>query len=155
MPAWAADASAQERKDCRSNRRSGDAMRTNDTMLKLQRFEANEKQQKVRDIEMMIADFKQLADDLMHQIQIEEEQSRIKDVNHFSYPPFAKAARERRKNLFASIEALEAKLIEARADLAEAMEELRKAEMVQERSLADHDRLPRKAQHSEMVAPVT
>lgn len=129
-------------------------MRSNDTMLKLQRFEANEKQQKVRDIELMIADFRQLADDLMHQIQIEEENSRIKDVNHFSYPPFAKAARQRRKNLFASIEALEAKLGEARAELAEATEELRKAEMVQERSLADHDRLSRKAQPGEMASPV-
>jgi hypothetical protein len=129
-------------------------MRTNDTVLKLQRFETNEKQQKVRDIEMMIADFRQLADDLMHQIQIEEEHSRIKDVNHFSYPPFAKAARDRRKNLFASIEALEAKLGEARAELTEANEELRKAEMVQERSVADHDRLPRKAQPGEMVSPI-
>ena len=128
-------------------------MRSNDTLLKLQRFEANEKQLKVRDIEMMIADFRQLADDLMHQIQIEEENSRIKDVNHFSYPPFAKAARARRKNLFESIEALEGKLEEARGELAEANEELRKAEMVQERSITEHERAPRKAQPGELVSP--
>ncbi|MBX2805207.1 MAG: flagellar export protein FliJ [Hyphomicrobiales bacterium] len=128
-------------------------MRTNDTLLKLQRFEANEKQQKVRDIELMIADFKHLADDLMHQIQIEEENSRIRDVNHFSYPPFAKAARERRQNLFESIEALEGKLEEARAELAEATEELRKAEMVQERSINEQERLPRKTQPGELVSP--
>ncbi len=129
-------------------------MRSNDTLLKLQRYEANEKQQKVRDIELMIADFRQLADDLMHQIQIEEKNSRVKDVNHYSYPPFAKAARERRKNLFASIEALEAKLEEAGNELAEANEELRKAEMLQERSLADHERMPRKTQPGEIIPPV-
>lgn len=128
-------------------------MRANDTLLKLQHFEANEKQQKVRDIEMMIADFRQLADDLMHQIQIEEENSRIKDVNHFSYPPFAKAARERRENLFQSIEALEGKLEEARGELAEANEELRKVEMVRERSFADQERMPRKAQPGEIASP--
>lgn len=132
----------------------GDTMRSNDTLLKLQRFEANEKMQKVKDIELMIADFRQLADDLMHQIQIEEENSRIRDVNHFSYPPFAKAARERRKNLFESIEALEGKLEEARGELAEANEELRKAEMVQERSLTDHERMPRKAQAGDMISQV-
>lgn len=128
-------------------------MRANDTLLKLQHFEANEKQQKVRDIEMMIADFRQLADDLMHQIQIEEENSRIKDVNHFSYPPFAKAARERRENLFQSIKALEGKLEEARGELAEANEELRKVEMVRERSFADQERMPRKAQPGEIASP--
>lgn len=116
----------------------GDTMRSNTTQLKLQRFEANEKQQKVNEIEAMIADFRHLADDLMHQIQIEEEASRIRDVNHYSYPPFAKAARERRKNLFDSISDLEAKLADARGELAEAHEELRKAEMLQERSLPDH-----------------
>lgn len=129
-------------------------MRSNDTLLKLQRFEANEKQLKVRDIEMMIADFRQLADDLMHQIQIEEENSRIKDVNHFSYPPFAKAARQRRKNLFESIEALEGKLEDARGELTEAHEELRKAEMVHERSLADHERIPAKTQPGEIITQV-
>lgn len=100
---------------------------------------------------MMIEDFKHLANELMHQIQIEEENSRIKDVTHFSYPPFAKAARERRENLFASIEALEAKLGEARGELAEAHEELRKAEMVQERSLPNHERVSGKGQPTDIT----
>jgi flagellar export protein FliJ len=119
-------------------------------MLKLQRFGANEKHQKVKEIEAMIADFRHLADDLMHQIQVEEENSRVRDVNHFSYPPFAKAARIRRDNLHASIQDLEAKLEDARGELAEAHEELRKAEMVQERSLPDHDRLSSKARAGEL-----
>lgn len=43
------------------------AMKLNDTLLKLRRFEVNEKQQKVVDIETMIADFRRMADDLNHQ----------------------------------------------------------------------------------------
>ncbi len=130
-------------------------MRSNDTLLKLQRFEANEKQQKVREIETMIADFRQLADDLLRQIQIEEENSRIRDVNHYSYPPFAKAARARRENLFDSIKDLEIRLEEARSELAEANEELRKAEMLQERSLPDHDRTLSKAQTGDIGSKAT
>jgi flagellar FliJ protein len=116
------------------------AMKLNDTLLKLRRFEANEKQQKVADIEMMIADFKRMTEDLNHQIRVEEETSGVRDVNHFSYPTYAKAARKRRENLLDSIRDLEAKLEEARNDLAETFEELKKSEMVEERSLIDHDR---------------
>lgn len=116
------------------------AMKSNDSLLKLRRFEANEKQHKVTDIEIMIADFKRLAEDLTHQIRVEEENSGIRDVKHFSYPTYAKAAHQRRDNLLASIRDLEAKLAEARAEVAEAMEELKKSELVEERSLIDHDR---------------
>ncbi len=115
-------------------------MKSNDSLLKLRRFEANEKQHKVTDIETMIADFRRSAEDLAHQIRVEEETSGVRDVNHFSYPTYAKAARQRRENLLASIRDLEAKLEEARAEHAEAMEELKKSELVEERSLIDHDR---------------
>ncbi len=115
-------------------------MRTNETHLKLQRFEVNERQQKVADIEMMIADFRRLVDDLSHQIEVEEETSRIRDVNHFSYPTYAKAARKRRDNLLSSISDLEGRLEGAKAELNEAIEELKKVEMVEERSHIEHDR---------------
>jgi flagellar FliJ protein len=127
-------------------------MRSNDTLLKLRRFEVNEKHQKVLEIETMMADFQRMIDDLTHQIEVEEETSRIRDVNHFSYPPYAKAARKRRDNLYSSIESLEAKAQEARADLSEAQEELRKSEMVEERSLVDHDRGASKPHRGETLA---
>jgi len=115
-------------------------MRSNDTVLKLRRFEVNEKQQKVHEIEDMIADFQRSADDLTRQIEIEEETARIHDINHYAYPPYAKAARQRRDNLVSSIVDLEAKAEDARAELTDAQEELRKVEMVEERSLIDHER---------------
>ena len=115
-------------------------MKSNDTLLKLRRFEMNEKQQQVSEIEVMIGDFKRMADDLSHQIKVEEESCGVRDVNHFSYPTYAKAARQRRDNLLASIAALEAKLEEAKAQLLEAQEELKKSELVEERSMHDHER---------------
>lgn len=127
-------------------------MRSNDTLLKLRRFEVNEKHQKVLEIETMMADFQRMIDDLSHQIEVEEETSRIRDVNHFSYPPYAKAARKRRDNLLSSIDSLEAKAKDARADLAEAQEELRKSEMVEERTHVDHDRGGAKAHGRDTLA---
>jgi flagellar FliJ protein len=127
------------------------AMRSNETVLKLRRFEVNEKQQKVAEIEMMIADFRQLVEDLSHQIELEEETSRIRDVNHFSYPTFAKAARQRRDNLLSSIKDLEVRLESAKSDLNDALEELRKCELVEERCLIDHDRSGAKANGRDMA----
>ncbi len=115
-------------------------MRSNETELKLRRFEVNEKRERIADIEAMIFDFKRLVEDLTHQIEVEEETSRIRDVNHFSYPTYAKAARQRRENLLDSIKSLEGKLEEAQADLNESHEELKKSELVEERSQINHDR---------------
>lgn len=114
----------------------------NDALLKLRRFEANEKRQKVADIEMMIADFKRMADDLDHQVKVEQEACGITDVNHFAYPTYAKAAMQRRDNLLSSVAGLEAKLEEAKADVEAAMEELKKSEIVEERSHGDRGAPP-------------
>ena len=115
-------------------------MRANETELKLRRFEVNEKRERIADIEAMIFDFKRLVEDLTHQIEVEEETSRIRDVNHFSYPTYAKAARQRRDNLLDSVKSLEGKLEEAQTDLNESLEELKKSELVEERSQVNHDR---------------
>jgi flagellar protein FliJ len=112
----------------------------NDALLKLRRFEANEKRQKVVDIEMMIADFRRMSEDLEHQIKVEQEACGISDVNHFAYPTYAKAAIQRRDNLRSSVAGLEAKLQEAKADVETAMEELKKSELVEERSLGHGER---------------
>jgi flagellar FliJ protein len=107
----------------------------NDALLKLRRFEANERRQKVVDIEMMIADFRRMAEDLDHQIKVEQDAAGVHDVNHFAYPTYAKAAITRRDNLRSSVAGLEAKLEEAKAQLEEAMDELKKSELAEERSI--------------------
>jgi len=72
-------------------------------------------------------------ENLLRQIAIEEEKSGITDPNHFAYPTFAKAARQRRDNLGGSIRDLEDKRQGAVDALAEAEEELKKAEMLENR----------------------
>ena len=108
-------------------------MKSREAVIRLKRFEVEEKRRKVADIESMIGDFNNMAADLDRQIAIEQERAGISDVNHYAYPTFAKAAIQRRNNLTASAADLEAKLASARAELDEANEELKKIELLEER----------------------
>jgi len=109
-------------------------MKSRESLLRLRQFDVDEKRQKVSDLEMMIADFQRLAVDLEQQIAAEEARAGISDVNHFAYPPFAKAAIKRRDNLRNSVADLEAKLEEARSELEEAVTELKKIQLIGERA---------------------
>ncbi len=93
-----------------------------------QRFEYDEKRQQVNDLEMMIADFRRMANDLDQQIKIEQQASGISDVNHFAYPTFARAAMTRRDNLKSSVLDLEKRLDRARQEALDAFEQLKLSE---------------------------
>src|SRR5271165_5263610 len=93
-----------------------------------QKFEYEEKRQQVSDIEMMIADFRRMANDLDQQIKIEQQTSGISDVNHFAYPTFARAAINRRDNLRSSVSELEKRLERARQEALDAFEQLKLSE---------------------------
>jgi flagellar protein FliJ len=108
-------------------------MKSRDALSRLKRFDVEEKQRKVSEIEVMIGDFNQMANDLDRQIAVEQERAGVSDTNHFAYPTFAKAAIQRRDNLLASAADLEAKLASARETLTEAFRELKKVELLEER----------------------
>src|SRR4029450_6907115 len=77
-------------------------MKSRDALIRLKRFEVEEKRRKVAEIETMIAALNPMATDLDRQIAIEQERAGITDVNHYAYPTFAKAAMARRNNLAVS-----------------------------------------------------
>jgi len=110
-------------------------MKSRDAVIRLKRFEVEEKQRKVAEIETMIGDFSQMAQDLDRQIAIEQERAGVSDTNHYAYPTFAKAAIQRRNNLTASAADLQARLEAARGELDEAYADLRKMELLEERDL--------------------
>jgi flagellar export protein FliJ len=112
-------------------------MKSRESVVRLKRFQADEKRRQVTQIEAMIAEFERMARDLDDQITAEQERTGIHDVNHFAYPTFAKAAMQRRDNLLVSANELRGKLAKAQEELAEAVEELKKFELLVER---DHDR---------------
>ena len=119
-------------------------MKSRETLIRMRRFEAEEKQRTVADLEGMIGEFKRMAADLDLQIQAEQDRAGVNDVTHYAYPTFAKAAIQRRDNLMASVADLEVKLDAARDELIEAFEELKKVELVEERD-ASRERATRGA----------
>jgi flagellar FliJ protein len=74
--------------------------------------------------------------DLEREIQTEQERAGISDPAHFAYPTYAKAAIQRRENLTRSAEELRVQLEDARGLLAEAFDELKKVELLDERDQA-------------------
>ena len=96
-------------------------MKSRDALIRLKRFEVEEKRRKVADIEAMIGEFNHMAVDLDRQIAIEQERAGVSDVNHYAYPTFAKAALQRRNNLTASAADLAAKLAAAKGEFDEAL----------------------------------
>ena len=125
-------------------------MKSRETLIRLRRFEVDEKRQKVADIESVIADFQRMAEDLERQIQVEQERAGVSDVNHFAYPTFAMAVIQHRDNLAASVEDLQTKLERAQDDLADAFEALKKVELIDERGMDRVRGARRKVEQTEL-----
>ncbi len=112
-------------------------MKSRETLIRLKKFQVDEKRRKVAQIETMIAEFDRIAAELDREITSEQERAGIHDPAHFAYPTYAKAAIVRRENLKRSADELKAQMDDAKAALGEAFEELKKVEMLDER---DHAR---------------
>src|ERR1700748_1013012 len=111
-------------------------MKSRETLIRLKKFQVDEKRRRVAQIEGMIADFQRMSVDLEREIQTEQERAGINDPSHFAYPTYAKAAIQRRENLTRSADELRIQLEEAKALLSEAFEELKKVELLDERDQA-------------------
>ena len=111
-------------------------MKSRETLIRLKKFQVDEKRRRVSQIEGMIADFQRMSVDLEREIQSEQDRAGINDPSHFAYPTYAKAAIQRRENLTRSADELRIQLEDARGLLAEAFEELKKVELLDERDQA-------------------
>jgi flagellar export protein FliJ len=111
-------------------------MKSRETLIRLKKFQVDEKRRKVAQIEAMIAEFDRMAADLDREIKTEQDRANIHDPSHFAYPTYAKAAIARRENLHRSAGELKAQLDDAQAVLGEAFEELKKVELLDERDQA-------------------
>ncbi|MFC5386123.1 flagellar export protein FliJ [Aquamicrobium segne] len=106
-------------------------MKSRESLVRLKQFQVNEKQRQLAQLDMMIAEFDRMANELELQIEAEEKKAGITDINHFAYPTFAKAARQRRDNLRDSQADLANQRETAQTILSEAEAELAKAELLE------------------------
>ncbi|MCB1518138.1 MAG: flagellar export protein FliJ [Hyphomicrobiaceae bacterium] len=122
----------------------------NESLIRLKKFQVDEKRRAVSQIELMIADFERMADELDQQIELEHQKTGISDSAHFAYSTFAKAALQRRDNLRNSANDMKGQLESAQDALAEAVEDLKKVELLTEREHQRVDAAEAKAEQAEM-----
>ena len=96
-------------------------MKPRESLARLRRFQIEETQRRVTQIEAMIAEFSKMARELDREIALEEQKSGVVDIAHFAYSTYARAARTRRDNLQRSAEELSHQLEEARQFLDETL----------------------------------
>jgi flagellar export protein FliJ len=108
-------------------------MKSRESLVRLKQFQVNEKRRQLSQIQSMMTEFDRMAAELEHQIGAEEKKSGITDPNHFAYPTFAKAARQRADNLQVSIRELKVQQEAAEIALEEAESEYAKAAALEER----------------------
>jgi flagellar protein FliJ len=107
-------------------------MRNRESLIRLHRFQVDEKRRKVAELELMMQEFRTRERELEAQVLAEQQKAGISDVAHFAYPMFAKAVIRRRQNILNSIEDIERQLEVAKEELADAFRELKKYEIVED-----------------------
>jgi len=97
-------------------------MKSREGNIRSKRFQIEDKQRHIGQIESMIEEFNRMIGDLDHEIAAEHRRTGIEDENHFAYSTFARAATQRRDNLKTSVADLQSQLDTAKAalDLAQA-----------------------------------
>jgi flagellar protein FliJ len=111
-------------------------MKSRETLIRLKKFQVDEKRRRVAQIEAMVADFDRMANDLDREVANEERRAGISDPAHFAYPTYARAARTRRENIVTSANELKGQMDAAKVELEIAFEDLKKVEILQDREVA-------------------
>jgi flagellar FliJ protein len=109
-------------------------MKSRNTLIRSKKFQVDDRRRKVAQMEAMIADFQRMSADLEREIVAEQERAGIHDPTHFAYPTYAKAAIARRENLNRSIDELVVQLGDAKVELQESCDELKRVELLDERN---------------------
>src|SRR2546427_8838233 len=76
-----------------------ESMKSRETLIRLKKFQVDERRRRVAQIESMISEFERITSDPEREIKVEQDRSGIHDPGHFAYPTYAKAAIQRRDNL--------------------------------------------------------
>lgn len=113
-------------------------MRNRESLIRLHRFQVDEKRRKLAELELMLDEFRARERELEAQVLAEQRKAGISDVAHFAYPMFAKSVIRRRQNILNSIEDIERQLGVAKEELAGAFRELKKYEIIEDNRKRRH-----------------
>lgn len=125
-------------------------MRNRETLIRLHRFQVDEKRRKLAELELMAQEFRARERELEAQVLAEQKKAGISDVAHFAYPMFAKSVIRRRQNILASIEDIERQLDAAKDELAAAFRELKKYELLEDSRKRKHRKEVMRVEQAEL-----
>jgi flagellar protein FliJ len=126
-------------------------MKSRESAVRVKEFAVREKRRRLAQLDLMIAEFNRMADDLTVQIELEERKAGITDEKHFAYPTFAKAARLRRENVLNSRLDLAEKRAAAVEEVAAAEGELARAEALDQREGRTPSAVPERPSNSGLI----
>ncbi len=130
-------------------------MKSREALIRAATFDLAEKRRKVGDIDGMIAEFRRMAQDLEQQIEAEHVRTGVRDVTHFAYSSFAKAARKRCENLVVTIADLQGKREAATLDAASAEDELKRVQLAADRANEERPSAGRRASRNRSLGMIT
>lgn len=125
-------------------------MRNRESLIRLHRFQVDEKRRKLAELELMRDEFRARERELEAQVLAEQRKAGISDVAHFAYPMFAKSVIRRRQNILNSIEDIERQLGVAKEELAGAFRELKKYEIIEDNRKRRHRREAMRIEQAEL-----
>ena len=108
-------------------------MRGLPTLIRLLRWQLDEKRRKLGDLEHLRADFHAQSERLEVELRAEQDSAALTDEGRYAYPTYAEAVIDRRRTLVRSIAEVEASIAEAREEVAAAFEKVKTHEIVGER----------------------
>lgn len=101
------------------------------TLIRLRKWELEEKRRKVADLEALLAQLGEAIARLDDEVEMEQAVATASGEVNFAYGPYAAAAVERRRTLKASQEDVKQQIIAAQEEVAIAYQELKKYEVAQ------------------------
>src|SRR5437763_1747593 len=105
-------------------------MKSRDTLIRLKKFQVDEKRRKVMQIEGMIAEFERMATDLEREIKVEQDRAGTHPPTHFPSPPYPRAATQRRETPKHPPDGRKAQPNDAKEAPGEPFEELKRVELL-------------------------
>src|SRR5262249_11053343 len=146
--AWVARGAARISMRWRRSFGEYESMKSRETVIRLKKFQVEERRRRGAQIESMISEFERISGEREREIKTEQDRSGIHDPGHFAYPTYAKAAIQRRDNLKRSAHDLKIQLEDAKAALNEAFEEMKKVELLDER-----DQMRERSEEASQLGP--
>jgi flagellar protein FliJ len=122
-------------------------MRTLSTLIRMHRFQLDEKRRALTDLENLRADLIRQRDKMEAELASEQEIAKKVEVGAFAYGGFARGVIARREKLAGSLAEIEARIAAAQSDVSAAFQDLKRHEIaLAQRQRRQREEADRRAQ---------